>query len=200
MKCSYCKTTEMTVISERVKRPVPQGATDLGFYDDAILWKCPQCGQTQVVDDMRPCPRCRNISASSSIAHLPFVPVIIQLRGWQGYSNGGVWACTACTPCDSCKKMLVGQEWESIVSDKPSYEGDATREWSVHHFHKVCAAKRNEEIKIEVRRAEEASRQQKRQAEELLAERRSQGLCVKCGKRLGLFTKRSTSRDAHHQC
>ena len=43
--CSYCGD-KMNFIASKVKRPVPQGAEDLGIYDATHYWQCQRCNNT----------------------------------------------------------------------------------------------------------------------------------------------------------
>ena len=108
MKCSYCKTVEMNIITEIVKRPVPNGAKDMGFVDEITVWHCPQCKQTDA-EGIETCSHCKALTISSYAEGAPSMPVRIATSSGDGYTH---YSCTNCVTCKKCKLPLKPNDYE----------------------------------------------------------------------------------------
>jgi hypothetical protein len=217
-ECSYCGS-EMKIAKLRTKRAVPQGAKDLGLFDEVVCWKCPQCEQT-TTKTIEVCDCGSYMLSGSNQAPDPNayekgaphfqVKLMRQLSDESATGVGNDYRCTACIKCYECHQALntydfvEGEDYTHIVRDEISYNNRPIIQMTYAYFHKPCLDKRQRADAEKKRQKEEEIRrrfeEEKRQKEEKERQRRIQkGLCITCGSPLG-FTDKMTGRQTHKRC
>jgi hypothetical protein len=217
-ECSYCGS-KMKIAKLRVKRPVPQGAKDLGLFDEVVCWQCVQCEQTTT--EMIEACKCGSYILSRRNAAPPpdayeenaphFQVKLFQVMDVQ---SGNEFGCTACTTCYGCRKSLntydfvEGKDYNNVIINEISYDNKQISQIYYTYFHQQCLDKKQrEDAEKKRQQAEESKRrleEKKRRKEQEQMEREKQrriknGLCITCGTPLG-FTDKLTGRQSHRRC
>jgi hypothetical protein len=178
VECSYCKG-KMSIVTVRVKRPVPPGVKDLGLSDDVICWQCSKCEQISKIDS-EPCPQCGGLTYK-----LQELPHLLLVRGDLDYR---LLSCTNCQKCHFCKQPLKTLQYKEFR------EHDAGTN-TCTYYHLQCHAKEIEETEAKTT----AYKQECKRHEDEQAKRQREGLCLRCGKPLSMMDKIS-SRKVHNRC
>ena len=137
MNCSYCGVPMAPKVFS-VKRPVPNGAKDLGISDDTVMWNCARCSNKSN-ERIQRCHSCGSSGPSVDIAcsrsaikigvlvtpyqHFPGFPLTVL----EGY-DPAFYRCINCISCDICKEPIG----DGPFLEHPSIAG-------VTYAHRKCA-------------------------------------------------------------
>lgn len=185
MECSYCKS-KMNIVTVRVKRPVPPGVKDLGLSDDVICWQCSNCEQISPID-WEPCPECGGLTSKhrESLPHLLTVWYDFKSDYWKN-------SCTNCQKCHFCQQPLKTLVYKALTEH-------VTGTLNYAYYHEQCHAKEIAETEAKTKAEHEAYIQEAKRHQDEQAKRQREGLCLRCGKPLGMIDKIS-SRKMHNRC
>ena len=153
MTCSYCKT-EMSVQRIRVKRPVPAGAKDLGLSDDAVVWKCPRCEQTET-SGIGKCSKCGAVGPyfgfkQTYASALQDDGIINQVALGKEFPDIVQWHCPTCLTCEECKQPIGGDAFRAWYETLG--EGDSCYKF----IHDRCYQRIKDECEDKLRAASHA--------------------------------------------
>ena len=189
----------MKIATIKTKRSVPLGAKDLDLYDEQEAWKCDNCNATANYRDniFDKCESCKASLVDSSYAlNYPNLAVKIQSRSegsTDGYSQYTItYKCTACESCLYCNTPLGNNALCTNHNVSQSSRREYSSSWN-HYIHLTC---------LSAQEAKEAQFRIKLECEGQAATKQhriNSGLCIKCGKSLGVFD-RMTGRKQHNEC
>jgi hypothetical protein len=145
----------------QVKRPVPQGAKDLGLMDDAYRWRCPQCSLSDETGIER-CS-CGVFAVDHSLTEKTLTAparLVVTMKKSDADPPSEV-RCSSCVPCGYCGKPLGSEP------RKPLEVKDSTGTVRITWYHAACDVQRLHDLEAadqERRRRLEAQLEEERRA------------------------------------
>ncbi len=161
MKCDYCEAN-MTVTRIKVKRPVPDGAKDLGLLDNVVVWKCSKCDQTKT-DGIGKCHTCSRegplVTIQTGQASLSEDDGVLnrvvvgkefpQVFATNFEHNAG--ECVNCIKCRACQQPIGDEDFRSWYA-----AGSGNDSGYFYFRHNRCYAKEREGYQAELQNAAQA--------------------------------------------
>lgn len=215
-ECSYCHS-EMIILKDRIKRPIPNGAKDLGLYDELYVWKCSKCDLKEKIQGSGTISLCICGQERIEPYHaLCTDSMAVKLKingswstGWETRSLRQTDGCSECIKCCVYREFLRTHDLQyfEIYSGSPE-DGRIMN----HYLHCKCAINcPDAEKKIKAgewdyidpnygfvhpddeaqrKSQREQTKQHKSQTTDTMLRRSRANLCVMCGAKFEFFEKK----------